>query len=729
MNVLSELMKKTLLRHILGEPVSDDKHEKLIDIAELIVKRSNKVTSDSVALECIFNKINGHDMSLFYEYKLADNKIVYPSDKAVKPAFECKKCIDELSKYIDVTKPSDIGHIIEILEKYTSFLPASYFGDFGSEISYFDHIRMVCAIVSCLYEYQSEHGTEDISDYSSLKSKNCFLMYSFDTSGIQDFIYTITKEGALKGLRARSFYLEMIMETIVYELLEKTGLSKANLIYSGGGHSYILLPNTSKVKRLTDEFMEDLKKWLMKTFKAAVFVASGSCECSADSLSNIPKGSYRNIFRTISEEISKKKVHRYTASEILQLNVPLNQHERECKICHRSDRLNNDKCNICGCLEKTASQMMRSEYFAVWKNVSNNEDMLPLPFGLSLTAETIESLKKYSEKPVRVFVKNRLGDEHSDAVGIYVGDYASSSSFEELTKSSEGIKRLSVLRADVDNLGQAFVSGYSDEILTLSRTAAFSRLMSRFFKLYIKDILENGVYDLYGGHTPTNRNATIVYSGGDDLFIVGSWNDIIGLSVDLHNSFERFTQGTLSISAGIGMYHEKYPISAMARNSGELEDQSKDLDGKNAVTLFDDSNRYPWKEFIENVVGEKMQCLHAYMKYMNENSEKGDPSLHTKENSEKGNSFLHLMLSLIADMNDGDRLNIARFAYLLGRLRPEVKKSNDTVVNKKNEELKKIYQEFADNLYKWIQNKKDRRQLMTALRLYIYLTRKDEEEK
>lgn len=61
-----------------------------------------------------------------------------------------------------------------------------------------------------------------------------FLLYSMDISGIQSFIYTIGEKGALKGLRARSFYLEIMMEHIVDELLEKLSLSRANLIYTGG---------------------------------------------------------------------------------------------------------------------------------------------------------------------------------------------------------------------------------------------------------------------------------------------------------------------------------------------------------------------------------------------------------------------------------------------------------------------------------------------------------------
>ncbi|WP_234901075.1 hypothetical protein, partial [Mycobacterium tuberculosis] len=67
-----------------------------------------------------------------------------------------------------------------------------------------------------------------------------FLLTTFDVSGIQDFIYTIHSSGAAKMLRARSFYLEMLTEHLIDELLARVGLSRANLNYSGGGHAYLL---------------------------------------------------------------------------------------------------------------------------------------------------------------------------------------------------------------------------------------------------------------------------------------------------------------------------------------------------------------------------------------------------------------------------------------------------------------------------------------------------------
>ena len=39
-----------------------------------------------------------------------------------------------------------------------------------------------------------------------------------------------------------------MMEHIIDTLLDKLHLSRANLIYSGGGHCYMILPNTKETQ-------------------------------------------------------------------------------------------------------------------------------------------------------------------------------------------------------------------------------------------------------------------------------------------------------------------------------------------------------------------------------------------------------------------------------------------------------------------------------------------------
>ena len=204
------------------------------------------------------------------------------------------------------------------------------------------------------------------------------------------------------------------------------------------------------------------------------------------------------------------------------------------------------------------------------------------------------------------------------------------------------------------------------------------------------------------GKKGSARNATICYSGGDDLFIVGAWNEIIELAVDIRRSFAKYTQGTLTISAGIGMYEAGYPISAIAGEVAELEEASKAKPGKNAVTLFlKEEGTYGWDLFETRVVKEKYSILQEFF----------DTS------EERGNAFLYQLLELIR--NRKEKINFARYVYILSRLEPE--KDADTV-------QREAYGIFSKKMYRWIKDDEECRQLVMAIYLYVYMNREKEEK-
>lgn len=89
--------------------------------------------------------------------------------------------------------------------------------------------------------------------------------------------------------------------------------------------------------------------------------------------------------------------------------------------------------------------------------------------------------------------------------------------------------------------------------------------------MYINTILRNGAYVIRkSDKDKTLRNAVICYSGGDDLFIVGAWNEVIELALDIREKFAAYTENTLKISAGIGVYKHDYPISVIANEVADI---------------------------------------------------------------------------------------------------------------------------------------------------------------
>ena len=665
------------------------------------------------ALGSLFNHLNGNDADMVFPAGSIEESVFPQKNASAELASELLKKAFQFCTNIPASC-DELNKLLEHLETYTSYLPDPE----EKELSLFDTAKLNAAVSSVLFDCLRADiiSTDDLSNVQELMKKELFLLFSFDTSGIQSFIYTITSKGALKGLRSRSFYLEMIMEVIIDELLKRADLSRANLIYSGGGHAYALLPNTPDILNLLSDFTQEVKDWFRETFKTSLYLASGFALCSAASLANQPSGSYRDIFRHVSSKISDQKMKRYQAAEIIALNQPLPQHERECRICHRSDRLGkHDLCQICESLNALSSDLLSKPYFIIHRQKPDQKNPIILPFGYFLTAESDIPVMQ-SDEIIRIFSKNQSLDRQLQAVRLWNGDFAYASTFEELAEREEGISRIGVLRADVDNLGQAFVAGFDEDYMSLPRASAFSRSLSMFFKYRINQILRNGKYHLNGSTQIQPRKAVIVYTGGDDLFVVGAWDDIVGFAIDLHDELQSYTQDTLHISGGIGLYPPKYPISAIARETGALEEYSKSIPEKDALTVFEPTNCYKWNDLMQQVLGEKYIALDSFFAHFGSNGE-------NDANTQRGNSMLYKLMNLIRETEQKDRMSIPRIAYYLARLRPaEPKNANNEKMEKYKKDLSS-YQSFADRIYTWIQNAEDRRQLMTAIQLYVYVHR------
>ena len=715
-----------------------------------------------MSLQSIFNLLNCNDEKLYYSAEQLNKTINYPT--SVSTGFDevfYGKIVNEIEKNLrGITwNKNYLNSLLEVLEAQLSYIPSSTMKSEVADISLYDHVKLTAAIAASIKEWLDENNISDYKETlfkgaTGFYGKKVFLLFSMDMSGIQDFIYTIASKNALKMLRSRSFYLEIFMENLIDELLDYIGMSRSNLIYSGGGHAYIITANTENIKQKIVEFELKINEWLLDEFKTALFLGCGYAECSANELHNEPEGTYRQIFKNVSKMISQKKMKRYSAAQIIKLNSKGKKDgTRECRVCRRASKLleDDDICSVCNAMIDMSQNILYEGFYIVTEN-PKDKVALPLPFGRYLVAynkeELLEKMKQDDSSYIRAYTKNKSYTGFKVVKKLWVGDYTLGDSFEKLAKKSEGINRIAVFRADVDNLADAFVNGfvsekYGEKYMTISRTATFSRKMSMFFKYHINYILKNGEFYIVDKKKEDkgkkrNRNATIVYSGGDDVFVVGSWDDVVGFAVDLQKSLKEFSQDTLTISGGIGIYPAKYPINNMARLTGELEECSKNYKelekkiglckdcnksgncsrecekkSKNAITLFTPPQEksgnnslsltqdmtFSWKDFENNVVKIKLNFLKKFF----------------VKTPEKGKAFLYRILELIREMED-DKINLARLAYTLARLEEALKK------DKEAGQIKEI-NFVSSTIYKWIGCEKDRKEFIAAIYLYVYLIR------
>lgn len=204
--------------------------------------------------------------------------------------------------------------------------------------------------------------------------------------------------------------------------------------------------------------------------------------------------------------------------------------------------------------------------------------------------------------------------------------------FEHLAQISKGSNKLGVLKMDVDDLGLIFSTGFThlkenEGGMSISRLSTlssqldffFSGLVNKFaskFKVYkevpnLEDKFdaidltlqdeEESVFTVYkkkyGVELTDDEEKSLVnyeiptihinYSGGDDLLVLGPYDDIICFAQELRNKFKEWTANndSINLSGGISIISPKFPIGKAVDMSEEFLEVSKSC-GRDKITVF-----------------------------------------------------------------------------------------------------------------------------------------------
>lgn len=718
--------------------------------------------SSTKCLDSVFNVFAGNNQAKtsFYLKGLAEeDKVLYPkaSDSIQASSSSYEKLKQTLEDNLRQKSPEDmsVNELMRVLEATMTFVPSSTAVDEPADISLYDHSKLTAAYAVCMYQYFLENGITDFKkacfteEVKNTRKQDMYLLVSGDLSGIQQFIYTIPSAGALKSLRGRSFYLEIMLEHLADEILSAGGYGRSCLIYTGGGHFYMLLPNTKKSIELLQQAEKVFNEWMLKHFGTRLYLALGWTPCSAQEFSAESSLGTGAVFQRVSKILSEKKLRRYDRTSLQKLFLPdseynaLKNGSRECSICHTSatdlqpyhEEEASEACPSCRQLFVFGKAALDNSLFVVCDGTTGDGIELPSLDETEsrwLRAMPKEKLEKVTDRIIRVYIKNLMFTGSQMATYLWMGDYVvkeagSALDFQQLANLSgggaetSGISRLGVLRADVDNLGAAFIAGFDKKYATLSRTATLSRQLALFFKHYINKLCageingysetEKKKFILFDKEKDNKRNVHIVYSGGDDVFLVGAWDDLLELAVDIRNAFKQFTNGKLTFSAGLGLFKPKVPVSELARRTGELESCAKANPHKDSIALFgatteisgrDDiaqAQSFSWEQFIDKVCGEKLKLLKEHFAL-------GGSAVSTK--IPLGKSSMYRLMQLLQEGEES--INLARFAYVLARMAPD----------KRNIEASQHYDIVRPQLYSWFKRQSDREELLAALQLVVY---------
>jgi CRISPR-associated protein Csm1 len=478
-----------------------------------------------------------------------------------------------------------------ILEKYGSCL------SYGEEnVSLVDIARITGAVAAALAQ------NSDLETLSFIAG---------DLSGIQDFIYTISSDGALKSLRARSFYLELVTEEIVQQLLDMLKLPRTSVIYAGGGNFYLLAPHQKENKSCLDHLQNTLNTWLLNEFQGKIFLALAYKDFQLNDVANKDfKEIWNKSIKAVNCQKNKKFIN--TLNEILE---PKDTYT-PCEVCHRDDTKDLQPipnshetdsslgCPTCRDMFTLGDKLFRVQAIVRSLSVKSKHTRHCYPLKIFNTHyylyNEISDAKYQSNDQDQVYLLNdwtlsnflspntyslllgNYGQEVEDSgIQLYEKRFVRA---HEMAEQSKGVNRVGYLRMDVDNLGQIFANGLVENQYSLPRLAGLSRQMSYFFKTYLNSLAQD-------------KNLLFIYAGGDDLFIVGAWNEVTDFALDVYKAFRKYTGNhpDITLSAGISLAKIKYPLYQAANDSGAAESLAKG-NGRDSLGLFGEV--FKWAEWL-----------------------------------------------------------------------------------------------------------------------------------
>ncbi len=578
--------------------------------------------------------------------------------------------------------------LLMLLQRFTWCIPSATPSESDEEhrtlpdISLYDHLKATAAIATCLHyllpdEVDALHRHESAASVMPVAS-----MLRADFSGIQDFIYRIaatrvdaTYRGAAKRLRGRSFYLALLGDVVAEWFVRELGLTSVSVLFSGGGRFDLLVPLKASEQLLKLE--RQIQQWLLDEFYGEL-----GLQIAIEPVTPLDFGNLHRVYTALEDQLALTKMRKwdkFVQGEWIQANkfhIPEAPLFHTCSVCNLTPLSERGICGKCEMHLVIGKKLPKTQYLAMLYGEAGQfapKDAVTIEFKpFDVTAALLE------KDEVTLLLQSLKGDEvqatlyrlnetnvvrddapHSVALGFRflanaapLGKDGEVMDFEEIAELSEGAHLLGVLKADVDHLGLIFGEGLHRPVSsdrpwatmpTISRVSNLSHTLDLFFAGWLGKLCEQ-VGKFY-----------VVYSGGDDLLVLGPWDQILELARRLYEDFRAYTchNENVTLSGGIVLVKPHFPIQRFARLASEAMERAKDA-GRNRVTVFDETVTWTEEEG-------------SFARLM----EFGKALAERVENAEMPKGFVYFMKALHDQhFNDEERPNpmwIPKYHYSLAR--------------------------------------------------------------
>jgi CRISPR-associated protein Csm1 len=549
---------------------------------------------------------------------------ILPSVKQAADQGQYRKLLKQFEADFHALKGKPYGEFMPALdtlfEHYCWCIPFEQKGD--TDVSLYQYTKIAAAFAGALYRFHEAARTETVEALAG-ESGQRFLFINGDMSGIQKYIFDLNdaKQNA-KLLRARSFQLWALSEIIAEYLARHFGGGRESIITSAGGKFLLLVAHTPENAGKIPRLRLELEQYFIDEFAGKLsFILSGGVPAGDGDFEGEKVQDLLNRIGTCAEWAKQRKMQAYLDAKgpVLEAYYDSLQKNGACACCGLmpgtlpyGDTGDGDKklCGNCSDLIRIGGKLLHAN-----KIVLKTEQLLS--FG-----EMVEIRQK--EDPAFGYTINEYRPGSPVMFLPYVAPWADEGrgilkTFEEIAEAAKGNKKIAMFKADIDNLGLVFSSSLGTRV-SLARYAALSRYLHYFFSAYYSHFVRS--------HEVYRQNIYTVFSGGDDLCVVGAWDTVMGFATDFRKELERLTNNnpSVTLSGGISLTRPNLPVRDIAENAEEaLEESKKRKDPgnirfvKNSITAF--STTVSWEDY-EKALKEGKQ-LDDYIQENKQDSKKG----------------------------------------------------------------------------------------------------------
>lgn len=620
--VLEKYLDVEKLLGILGRKPEYEEERRLVDAAfdlSLCESEVKEKLAKGRNLTSVFSRVTVKDQSekkkMYYSIRKESPEAVFPEEKGSDEQRKelSKEFMEELKSLKDYAPGTWEDFIVifdGLLRRYAWCITASDYE--GEDISLYNQSRIAGAIADCMARSQDPEG-------------KYFKLVVGDFSGIQNYVFSVAnvnKKGVAKRLRARSFYVDVAVSAIAQDIIYQFGLTQNHILMLTGGKFYLLLPNTADSDQLLETIEKEIEESFLSLFKGQIAIHLAWITMGADGLEYYSQ-SVTEIMRVLGEKKAMAFHHSLTDGDgWIEDKFSLYKElagKHVCESCQRelTDR-NQEYCPNCAVQTEIGGRLPRLRYISYYRGKKEGAYHIYGNYWIGLWSEFKKDEAFLTEQingtnlpeqtkgaPLKIrYMANHIPTDRAD------GDVMT---FDDMAEESRGTKRLAVLKADVDTLGYIFADGLRTgkrHFGTISRVNTMSRFLEIFFSGYVNQLISQ---------REEYRNVYSVFSGGDDLFLIGPWDVIPHLAVEISRAFRNFTaqNPALTISAAVSVFQTREHIANMAKLSEEslkkvknktIKELYPEKTGRDGVSFL--GQLFGWEDLREQLeTGEKLARL------------------------------------------------------------------------------------------------------------------------